>query len=58
MDYVARIFCRSQKAEIHCPQFGSGLAGGNWEFITELIEDIWVENGLAITVYEYVPLSS
>lgn len=27
--------------EIHSPKFGSGLAGGNWRFIAELINDIW-----------------
>jgi hypothetical protein len=27
--------------EIHAPKFGSGLAGGNWNFIENLIEDIW-----------------
>lgn len=27
--------------EIHAPRFGSGLAGGNWSFIENLIEDIW-----------------
>lgn len=30
-----------EKIEIHCPKFGSGLAGGNWSFIENLIEDIW-----------------
>lgn len=29
--------------EIHCPKFGSGLAGGNWRFISELIKDAWVD---------------
>lgn len=27
--------------EIHAPKFGSGLAGGNWFFIADLIDDIW-----------------
>lgn len=27
--------------EIHAPRFGSGLAGGNWLFISDLIDDIW-----------------
>lgn len=27
--------------EIHCPKFGSGLAGGNWLLINDLISDIW-----------------
>lgn len=29
------------KAQIHAPKFGSGLAGGNWLFIQDLIADIW-----------------
>lgn len=32
---------KSESIEIHAPKFGSGLAGGNWNFISELIEDIW-----------------
>lgn len=28
---------------IRCPMFGSGLAGGNWEFIEELIKEIWID---------------
>lgn len=35
--------------EIHAPKFGSGLAGGNWSFIEQLIEDIWTK----IPVYIY-----
>jgi hypothetical protein len=27
--------------EIHCPRFGSGLAGGNWVVIEEFINEIW-----------------
>ncbi len=37
--------------EIHCPKFGSGLAGGNWNFITNLIEDIWTSQ--KVFVYNY-----
>ena len=32
---------KNENIEIHAPKFGSGLAGGNWNFISELIEDIW-----------------
>ena len=32
---------KSERIEIHAPKFGSGLAGGNWNFISDLIEDIW-----------------
>jgi hypothetical protein len=27
--------------EIHCPKMGVGIAGGNWNFISDLIVDIW-----------------
>lgn len=33
----------SKKIEIHAPKFGSGLAGGNWNFIEYLIKDIWYD---------------
>jgi hypothetical protein len=39
----------SEKIEIHCPKFGSGLAGGNWNFISDLIEDVW--GRYFVTVY-------
>jgi hypothetical protein len=39
------------KVQIHSPKFGSGLAGGNWDFISDLIEDIWSN----IEVYVYLP---
>jgi len=44
---------KSEKIEIHCPKFGSGLAGGNWDFIIDLIEDIWGK--FFVTVYNYPP---
>lgn len=37
--------------QIHAPKFGSGLAGGNWDFICDLIEDIWSN----IDVYIHLP---
>jgi hypothetical protein len=36
--------------EIHAPKFGSGLAGGNWNFIENIIEDIWSD----FPVYVYI----
>ena len=35
--------------EIHAPKFGSGLAGGDWSFIMNLIDDIW--NNIPVYVY-------
>jgi O-acetyl-ADP-ribose deacetylase (regulator of RNase III) len=38
--------------EIHCPLFGSGLAGGNWDIIEKLIIDAWTRQGIPVTVYQ------
>ena len=38
---------------IHCPKFGSDLAKGNFDFILELIREIWLENGIDVVVYEW-----
>jgi len=59
--YSAIIKCMEQvmmtaindSAEIHCPKFCSDLAGGNFEFILELIQEIWVDNGIDVFVYEF-----
>jgi hypothetical protein len=42
---------KNENVEIHCPKFGSGLAGGDWHFISDLIEDIWSK--FFVTVYKY-----
>jgi len=39
---------------IHAPKFGSQLAGGNFDFILELIREIWLEAGIDVVVYDYV----
>jgi len=41
----------SENFEIHCPKFGTGLAGGRWEFVSDLIEDIWSDQ--KVFVYNY-----
>lgn len=58
LNYAALVYCMNQvrsyskhlqsasdtnSVEIHCPKFGSGLAGGNWNFISELITDVWYD---------------
>ena len=43
----------TEKVEIHTPKFGSGLSGGNWNFVKDLIEDIW--NRYPVFVYDYRP---
>ncbi len=36
---------------ICAPAFGSGLAGGNWMFIKELIKDCWLSKDFDVTIY-------
>jgi hypothetical protein len=42
---------KNERIEIHAPKFGSGLAGGNWNFIADLIEDIW--KPFNVYIYNY-----
>ena len=37
--------------EIHCPEFGAGLGGGDWNIIEELIHEIWVDKDIDVHVY-------
>ncbi len=39
-------------AEIHCPKFGSGLAGGHWPIIEAMIEKLWAKHFTTV-VYEF-----
>jgi len=44
----------SNPVVIHAPKFGSLRAGGDWDFILELIREIWLENGISVVIYNYV----
>lgn len=48
---VVGITALAEGRAIHCPKFGAGLAGGNWDFIEELIRDCWIRRGIEVTVY-------
>jgi len=48
-------YCNDRPIVFHCPKFGSGLAGGDFEFIKELIRECWLENGCDVVIYEFVP---
>lgn len=43
---------KDSPVQIHAPKFGSGLAGGDWRFIEELIKDIW--NNIPVFIYDLV----
>lgn len=49
MEDVAR-YVNEYPQPILAPKFGSALAGGNWEFIHELIEEIWSNHD--VTIFE------
>lgn len=51
MEKVA-ICCKALNAEIYCPRFGAGLAGGDWNEIEEYIKDYWIAEGIPVTVYD------
>jgi hypothetical protein len=58
MESVARSIITRQDASpvnlrILAPKFGSELAGGNWDFIEDLIYDIWIEKQISVTIVEY-----
>lgn len=42
---------KTENIEIHAPKFGSGLAGGNWNFIQDLIDDVW--GRFFVTIYNH-----
>jgi len=50
MDEVAKI-AKCDNLEIHAPKFGSNLAGGNWDFIEQLIIDCWIKESINVTIY-------
>ena len=50
-DIIEAGYYNHKPFEICTVKFGSDLAGGNWNFIKLLIEDIWLEQGIDVTVY-------
>jgi O-acetyl-ADP-ribose deacetylase (regulator of RNase III) len=40
---------------IHCPRFGAGLAGGDWNKIEAIIKETFCVAGIPVTVYDYQP---
>ncbi len=45
-------FAQTQAASVQMPRFGCGLAGGDWEIISQIIEDELVQHGLSVTVLD------
>lgn len=48
---------------VHMPRIGCGLAGGDWNVVSQLVEDAffrypgrrWERDPIPVTVYDYVP---
>jgi len=38
---------------VHAPRFGSGLAGGDWNTIEQIINETLVAAGISVTVYDF-----
>ncbi len=43
---------RRDKASVHMPRIGAGLAGGDWTTISQIIHDELVAQGITVTVYD------
>ncbi len=51
MESVANRILLYAKHEIRTCRFGSQLAGGSWPFIEELIWEIWISQGIDVTIF-------
>lgn len=43
---------QSEKAQVHMPRIGCGLAGGEWSMVEPLITETLVAAGVAVVVYD------
>jgi O-acetyl-ADP-ribose deacetylase (regulator of RNase III) len=44
-------FARANGATVHMPRIGAGLAGGDWDRISRIVEEELDAKGVAVTVY-------
>ncbi|WP_407497029.1 ImmA/IrrE family metallo-endopeptidase [Pseudooceanicola sp. MF1-13] len=54
---LARVADRAleQNASIHMPRIGTGAAGGDWDTVQEMIDDVMIRAGLTVTIYDPPP---
>ena len=48
----------SSSASVHMPRIGCGQAGGSWNIVSELIEEVLCEPGIKVNVYDLPPKES
>lgn len=53
-EHIQSVQAEGIPCEIHCPKFGSELAGGDWKVIEQMILEYWVDSGISVCVYEWV----
>src|SRR6267378_2176719 len=47
-----RLLALEHDASVHMPRIGAGLAGGDWQIISAIIEDELCSHGVDVTVYD------
>ena len=54
---LARVadFALNKGASVHLPRIGTGVAGGNWATIKNMMEEQFVESGVEVNVYTLPP---
>ncbi len=48
-------FAKEKNATVHCPRFGTGLAGGRWSKIEEHIINELSKRDISVFVYNFIP---
>jgi O-acetyl-ADP-ribose deacetylase (regulator of RNase III) len=51
LDQVAQL-ARERGASVHMPRLGTGLAGGSWPVVEEIVNDTLIQFGISVTVYD------
>jgi len=46
------VFAEQHNCSVHMPRMGSGLAGGKWELIAEIVSEELIDKGIPVTVYD------
>lgn len=41
------------QATVHMPRIGCGLAGGKWEYVSQIVENTLTKHGIEVTVYDF-----
>lgn len=47
------VFAAEQKATVHMPRIGCGLAGGTWDKMEPIIEAVLTSKNIPVTVYDF-----